>query len=115
MPLHTRAARLESGGRLLVGPLGHALSLLLRYRRRAISRCPDAAIREQSEVRLDSAASGHRRSIARRLRYRAAWALQGHPVSLSLLLLRKSLLTLDGITRQLDPDFIAWLEAAART
>jgi len=37
-------------------------------------------------------------------------ALQGHPVPLSLLLLRKSFLTLDGITRQLDPDFNAWRE-----
>ena len=40
-------------------------------------------------------------------------ALQGHPVPLSLLLLRKSFLTLDGITRQLDPDFNAWLETLA--
>jgi ubiquinone biosynthesis protein len=40
-------------------------------------------------------------------------ALQGHPVPLNLLLLRKSFLTLDGITRQLDPDFNAWLEALA--
>jgi hypothetical protein len=37
-------------------------------------------------------------------------ALQGHPVPVNLLLLRKSFLTLDGITRQLDPDFNAWLE-----
>jgi ubiquinone biosynthesis protein len=37
-------------------------------------------------------------------------ALKGHPVPLDLLLLRKSFLTLDGITRQLDPDFDAWLE-----
>ena len=35
-------------------------------------------------------------------------ALQGQPVPLNLLLLRKSFLTLDGITRQLDPDFNAW-------
>jgi ubiquinone biosynthesis protein len=40
-------------------------------------------------------------------------ALQGHPVPLSLLLLRKSFLTLDGITRELDPDFNAWLETVA--
>jgi len=40
-------------------------------------------------------------------------ALQGYPVPLSLLLLRKSFLTLDGITRQLDPDFNAWLETLA--
>ncbi len=32
-------------------------------------------------------------------------ALQGHPVPLNLLLLRKSSRTLDGITRQLDPHF----------
>ena len=32
---------------------------------------------------------------------------------LNLLLLRKSFLTLDGITRQLDPDFNAWLETLA--
>jgi len=42
-------------------------------------------------------------------------ALQGHPVPLNLLLLRKSFLTLDGITRQLDPDFNAWLETLAYT
>jgi ubiquinone biosynthesis protein len=42
-------------------------------------------------------------------------ALQGHPVPLSLLLLRKSFLTLDGITHQLDPDFDAWLETLAYT
>jgi predicted unusual protein kinase regulating ubiquinone biosynthesis (AarF/ABC1/UbiB family) len=40
-------------------------------------------------------------------------ALQGHPVPLNLLLLRKSFLALDGITRQLDPDFNAWLETLA--
>jgi len=41
-------------------------------------------------------------------------ALQGHPVPLNLLLLlRKSFLTLDGITRQLDPDFNAWQETLA--
>ena len=40
-------------------------------------------------------------------------ALQGHPVPVNLLLLRKSFLTLDGITRQLDPDFNAWLETLA--
>jgi ubiquinone biosynthesis protein len=40
-------------------------------------------------------------------------ALQGHPVPLNLLLLRKSFLTLDGITHQLDPDFNAWLETLA--
>ena len=40
-------------------------------------------------------------------------ALQGQPVPLNLLLLRKSFLTLDGITRQLDPDFSAWLETLA--
>ena len=40
-------------------------------------------------------------------------ALQGYPVPLNLLLLRKSFLTLDGITRQLDPDFNAWLETLA--
>jgi ubiquinone biosynthesis protein len=42
-------------------------------------------------------------------------ALQGHPVPLDLLLLRKSFLTLDGITRQLDPNFNAWLETVAYT
>jgi hypothetical protein len=42
-------------------------------------------------------------------------ALQGHPVPLNLLLLRKSFLTLDAITRQLDPDFNAWLETVAYT
>ena len=40
-------------------------------------------------------------------------ALQGHPVPLNLLLLRKSFLTLDGITRQLDPDFNVWRETLA--
>jgi hypothetical protein len=40
-------------------------------------------------------------------------ALQGNPVPLNLLLLRKSFLTLDGITRQLDPDFSAWLGTLA--
>ena len=37
-------------------------------------------------------------------------ALQGYPVPLNLPLLHKSFLTLDGITRQLDPDSNAWLE-----
>jgi ubiquinone biosynthesis protein len=40
-------------------------------------------------------------------------ALQGYPVPLNLLLLRKSFLTLGGITQQLDPDFNAWLETLA--
>jgi predicted unusual protein kinase regulating ubiquinone biosynthesis (AarF/ABC1/UbiB family) len=40
-------------------------------------------------------------------------ALQGLPVPLNLLLLRKSFLTLDGIMRQLDPDFNAWRETLA--
>jgi hypothetical protein len=39
--------------------------------------------------------------------------LQGHPVPLNLLLLRKAFLTLEGIPRQLDPDFNAWLETLA--
>jgi ubiquinone biosynthesis protein len=42
-------------------------------------------------------------------------ALQGHPVPLNLLLLRKSFLALDGITRQLDPDFNAWRETLVYT
>ena len=40
-------------------------------------------------------------------------ALQGHPVPINLLLPRKSFLTLDGIKRQLDPDFNPWLETLA--
>ena len=40
-------------------------------------------------------------------------ALQGHLVLLNLLLLRKSFLTLEGIARQLDTDFNAWLETLA--
>jgi ubiquinone biosynthesis protein len=40
-------------------------------------------------------------------------AVDGHPVPLNLLLLRKSFLTLDGICRQLDPDFSAWRENVA--
>jgi hypothetical protein len=40
-------------------------------------------------------------------------APQGHPVRLNILLLRKAFLTLDGITRQLDPDFNAWRETLA--
>jgi predicted unusual protein kinase regulating ubiquinone biosynthesis (AarF/ABC1/UbiB family) len=40
-------------------------------------------------------------------------AVNGHPVPLNLLLLRKSFLTLDGICRQLDPDFSAWRENVA--
>ena len=40
-------------------------------------------------------------------------ALQGHSVPLNLLLLRKAFLTLEGIARQLDPDFNAWLETLA--
>jgi len=39
--------------------------------------------------------------------------LQGYPVPLNLLLMRKSFLTLDGITRQLEPDFNAWMETLA--
>jgi ubiquinone biosynthesis protein len=42
-------------------------------------------------------------------------ALHGHPVPLNLLLLRKSFLALDGITRQLDPDFNAWRETLVYT
>ena len=41
--------------------------------------------------------------MTRRVRDRAALALQGHPVPLNLLLLRKSCLTPDGIMRQLTP------------
>jgi ubiquinone biosynthesis protein len=37
-------------------------------------------------------------------------AVAGHPVPLSLLLLRKSFLTLDGIARHLDPLFSPWRE-----
>jgi hypothetical protein len=40
-------------------------------------------------------------------------ALQSHPVPLNLLLLGKAFLTLDGVTRQLDPGFNAWLETPA--
>jgi len=38
-------------------------------------------------------------------------AVEGHCLPLSLLLLRKSFLTLEGIARQLDPSFSAWREA----
>jgi len=37
-------------------------------------------------------------------------AVEGHRVPLSLLLMRKAFLTLDGIARQLDPGFAAWRE-----
>jgi hypothetical protein len=40
-------------------------------------------------------------------------ALQSHPVALNLLLLGKAFRTLDGVTRQLDPDFNAWLQTPA--
>jgi ubiquinone biosynthesis protein len=42
-------------------------------------------------------------------------AVEGHRLPLSLLLLRKSFLTLDGIARQLDPSFAAWREALLYT
>ena len=52
-------------------------SALLRHRRRAIARNPDAATREQSEVHPDCAASRHCRSIACRVRDRAATGSAG--------------------------------------
>jgi ubiquinone biosynthesis protein len=42
-------------------------------------------------------------------------AVEGHRLPLSLLLLRKSFLTLDGIALQLDPSFDAWREALIYT
>lgn len=42
-------------------------------------------------------------------------AVEGHRLPLSLLLLRKSFLTVDGIARQLDPSFSAWGEALIYT
>ena len=55
---------------------------------------------------MDRDASGYWRSIARRVRDRAATgSTEAIQCRLNQLLLRKSFLTLDGIMRQLDPDF----------
>ena len=51
--------------------------------------------------------------LARRVRDRAATGSEGPSSRSTSLLLRKSFLTLDGITRQLDPDFNAWREILA--
>jgi len=42
-------------------------------------------------------------------------AVEGHRLPLSLLLLRKAFLTLDGIAQQLDPTFAAWRETLIYT
>src|SRR5208283_3824449 len=78
-PAHARTSGLEPGGPALrtAAPRAHRTLSLLRHRRRAIARRLGTATREESEVHPDSAASGRRRPIARRVRARAATGSAG--------------------------------------
>src|SRR5271165_4324041 len=75
-----------------------------------IARPPEAASRDQSEVHPDSVASGHWRSIARRVRDRAATGSAG-PSSAAQPFPPAQILPDAGRNyARLDPDFNAWLE-----
>ena len=100
----------------LSAPLRHALIALCLYCVTADEPSPDVLRRlfesNRKSVRIPQPqGTGDPLHVA--LEIAQQLALQGHPVPLNLLLLRKSFRTLDGITRQLDPDFSAWLETLA--
>src|SRR5271165_5543709 len=111
-PAYARASGLEPSGSAL-RTAAHALKALCLY-------CVTGG--EPSPDLLTRLLESNRKSIRIPLRQgtgdplHAAFeivqqlALQGYPVPLNLPLLRKSFLTLDGITRQLDPDSNAGLE-----
>jgi len=95
----------------LSAPLRHALIALCLYCVTEDEPSPDVLRRlfesNRKSVRIPQPqGTGDPLHVA--LEIAQQLALQGHPVPLNLLLLRKSFRTLDGITRQLDPDFNAW-------
>ena len=100
----------------LSAPLRHALIALCLYCVTGDEPSPDVLARllesNRKSVRIPLA-QGTGDPLHAAFEIVQQLALQGHPVPLNLLLLRKSFLTLDGITRQLDPDFSAWLETLA--
>src|SRR5271166_2563965 len=107
----------SQAGRLLA-PLRHALIALCLYCVTGDEPSPDVLTRllesNRKSIRIPLP-QGAGDPLHAAFEIVQQLALQGHPVPLNLLLLRKSFLTLDGITRQLDPDFNAWQETLART
>ena len=100
----------------LVAPLRHALIALCLYCVTGDEPSPDVLRRllesNRKSIRIPLP-QGTADPLHAAFEIVQQLALEGHPVPLNLLLLRKSFLTLDGITRQLDPDFNAWLETLA--
>src|SRR5271165_6973274 len=105
----------SQAGRLLA-PLRHALIALCLYCVTGDEPSPDVLARllesNRKSIRIPLP-QGAGDPLHAAFEIVQQLALQGHPVPLNLLLLRKSFLTLDGITRQLDPDFNAWQETLA--
>src|ERR1700732_5332704 len=101
----------------LSAPLRHALIALCLYCVTGDEPSPEVLTRllesNRKSIRI-ALPQGHWRSIAHRVRDRAATGSAGGIQCRSTFSsLRKAFLTLDGITRQLDPDFNAWLETLA--
>ena len=104
----------SQAGRLSAS-LRHALIELCLYCFTGEEPSPDLLMRllesNQTEIRISLPAGDDPLEVAFEIVQQLA--LQGHPVPLDLLLMRKSFMTLDGITRQLDPDFNPWQETLA--
>src|SRR5271166_594872 len=111
-PAHARASGLEPSGSAL-RTAAHAIKALCLYCVTGDEPSPDVLTRllesNRKSIRIPLP-RGTGDPLHAVFEIVQQLALQGHPVPLDLLLLRKSFLTLDGITRRLDPDFNAWVE-----
>src|SRR5271165_2404410 len=111
-PAYARASGLEPSGSAL-RTAAHALKALCLYGVTGGEPSPDVLTRllesNRKSIRIPLP-QGTCDPLHAAFEIVQQLALQSHPVPLNLLLMRKSFLTLDGIARQLDPDFNAWVE-----
>src|SRR5271165_5500121 len=114
-PAHARASGLEPSGPAL-RTAAHALKALCLYCVTGDEPSPDVLTRplesNRKFIRIPLP-RGTGDPLHAAFEIVQQLPLQGYPVPLNLLLMRKSFLTLDGITRQLEPDFNAWMETLA--
>ena len=115
-PAHARASALEPSGPALRTAAPRVLIALCLYCVTGDEPSPDVLTRllerNRKSIRIPLP-QGTGDPLHAAFEIVQQLALQGYPVPLNLLLLRKSFLTLEGITRQLDTDFNAWLETLA--
>src|SRR5271166_2143670 len=106
-PAHARASGLEPSGSAL-RTAAHAIKALCLYCVTGDEPSPDVLTRllesNRKSIRIPLP-RGTGDPLHAVFEIVQQLALQGYPVPLDLLPLRKSFLTLDGITRRLDPDF----------